>query len=67
MQQAVVKGSDGIASSEKTTVLWYYLTMVRVQFLGFGSEDYQWVSIKNAVWQRSFPCETIKACGCSSW
>jgi hypothetical protein len=28
MQQAVVKGSDGIASSEKTTVLWYYLTMV---------------------------------------
>ncbi|KAH8939947.1 hypothetical protein BDL97_15G063200 [Sphagnum fallax] len=67
MQQAVVKGSDGIASSEKTTVLWYYLTMeVRVQFLGFGSEDYRWVSIKNAVWQRSFPCETIKACGCSS-
>jgi hypothetical protein len=33
---------------------------VRVQFLGFGSEDYQWVSIKNAVPQRSFPCETIK-------
>jgi hypothetical protein len=31
-----------------------------VQFLGFGPEDYQWVSIKNAVPQRSFPCETIK-------
>jgi hypothetical protein len=28
MQQAVVKGSDGLASSEKTTVPWYYLTMV---------------------------------------
>ncbi|CAM6039484.1 unnamed protein product, partial [Sphagnum compactum] len=62
MQQAVVKGSDGLASSEKTTVLWYYLTMeVRAQFLGFGSEDYQWVSLSKLQFpQRSFPCETIK-------
>jgi hypothetical protein len=40
---------------------------VRVQFLGFGSEDCQWASIKNAVPQRSFPCETVKVRGCSSW
>jgi hypothetical protein len=56
-----------ISSIDGMILGWMGGQEVRVQFLGFGSEDYQWVSIKNAVWQRSFPCETIKACGCSSW
>jgi hypothetical protein len=33
---------------------------VRVRFAGFGSEEDEWVSVKNAVRQRSLPCETTE-------
>ena len=31
-----------------------------MRFAGFGSEEDEWVSIANAVRQRSLPCETTE-------
>ncbi len=31
-----------------------------MRFAGFGSEEDEWVSVKNAVRQRSLPCETTE-------